>query len=121
MKLRYVQAWVDDEGRPHQYFRRHGFKTVPLPGLPGSCEFMASYQEALDGAPAPIGAKRTVGGSVSAAIVRDYASVRYFGSLAPGTQAMRRAILERFRADHGDKPIAGLPPKFIALMLDQMK
>ena len=32
---------------------------------------------------------------------------------------MRRAILERFRADHGDKPIAPLPPKFIAVMLPE--
>ena len=34
---------------------------------------------------------------------------------------MRRAILERFRREHGDKPIALLPQKFIAVMLSTMK
>jgi integrase len=34
---------------------------------------------------------------------------------------MYRAILERFRAEHGDKPLALLPPKFIALTLSKMK
>jgi hypothetical protein len=39
MKLpKYVQHWVDDEGRPHCYFRRPGFPRVPLKGLPWSPE-----------------------------------------------------------------------------------
>jgi hypothetical protein len=41
----------------------------------------------------------------------------HFCSLAAGTQGMRRAILERFRAEHGDKPVALLPQKFISLSL----
>ena len=47
-KLQYVQGWVDDEGRVHRYFRRRGFPRVRLPGLPGSAEFMAAYQAALE-------------------------------------------------------------------------
>ena len=57
---------------------------------------------------------------MSAALVGYYSSTLYFGALAPGTQAMRRAILERFRADHGYRPIATLPQKFIALTLGKM-
>ena len=34
---------------------------------------------------------------------------------------MRRAILERFRAEHGDRPIALLPQQFIALTLSKMR
>jgi len=34
---------------------------------------------------------------------------------------MRRCILERFRAEHGDKPIATLPQKFIVLTLGKLK
>ena len=42
MKLpKYVQHWVDDEGRPHCYLRRPGFPRVPLKGLPWSPSFMA--------------------------------------------------------------------------------
>jgi integrase len=58
---------------------------------------------------------------VSAALVGYYDSTAYFGSLAPATQAMRRAILERFRAEHGDKPIALLPQKFISLTLNKLR
>ena len=51
MKLpKYVQHWVDDEGRPHCYFRRRGFPRVPLKGLPWSPSFMAEYEKAMSGA-----------------------------------------------------------------------
>ena len=120
--FRFVQSFIDRKtGAVFHYFRRPGYRRVRLPGLPGSREFMAAYQTALDQQPVPIGAKRSHAGSVSAAIAAYYDSTQYFGSLAPGTQAMRRAILERFREAHGDKPIAGLPPKFISLTLDRMK
>ena len=44
---KYVHGFVDRHGRPRFYFRRAGFKKVPLPGLPWSPEFMAAYQEVL--------------------------------------------------------------------------
>jgi hypothetical protein len=94
---------------------------IPLPGLPGSAEFNRAYEGALATVTvtAPIGAKRTKPGSVSAAIVGYYTSLE-FRSLAAVTQKRRRAILERFRADPGDKPIALLPQKFIATVLGKM-
>jgi integrase len=121
MRLRYVQAWVDAEGRVHRYFRRRGYPRVRLPGLPGSAEFMAAYQAALEGPGLEIGvAKRSKPGSVSTAIAAYYGSPD-FAAFATGTRTTRRAILERFRAEHGDKPIALLPRKFIALTLSKMK
>ena len=81
---------------------------------------MAAYQAALDGPPTPIGYERSKSGTVSATIAAYYLSLD-FAALAPGTQGMRRAILERFRAEHGDKPIALLPSKFIALSLHKLK
>jgi integrase len=41
-----------------------------------------------------------------------------FRALNGGTPAKRRAILERFRDQHGDKPVRLLPRKFIVHMLD---
>jgi integrase len=120
IRLKYVQAWVDGDGRAHHYFRRPGFPRVRLPGLPGSAAFMRAYEEALGGPRLEIGAKRSKPGSVNAAIAGYYTSLE-FRSLAAGTQAIRRAILERFRAAHGDKPIAILPPKFIAAVLSTKK
>ena len=89
--------------------------------MPGSAEFMAAYQAALATPHIEIGAAtRSKPGSVSTAIAAYYGSPD-FAVLAPGTKAMRRAILERFRNEHGDKPIALLPQKFIGLILAKMK
>jgi len=82
---------------------------------------MAAYQAALGSRPELIGvANRSKPGSVSAAIVSYYGS-QSFRNLTGGTPAMRRAILERFRGQHGDKPIALMPKKFIVALLDQME
>ena len=122
LRLKYVHAFVDHDGRPRHYFRRKGFKLTPLPGVPGSAEFMAAYQATLDAAtPVEIGAtKRSSPGSLSAAIAAYYSSLE-FRALTGGTPAKRRAILETFREQHGDKPVRLLPRKFIVHMLSTMK
>src|SRR5215472_11220750 len=110
MKLpKYVQAWVDAEGRPHCYFRRRGFPRVPLKGLPWSPSFMAEYEKAMSGARTAIGAGRVKPGSVAAVIAEYFDSQQFFTSKRPGTQRMRRGILERFRAAYGERPFASLP------------
>src|SRR5262249_37879657 len=99
MKLpKYVQAWVDEEGRPHCYFRRRGFPRVRLPGLNWSPSFMAEYEKAMSGARTAIGAGRVKPGSVAAVVAEYLDSRQFFGSKSAGTQRMRRGILERFRA-----------------------
>jgi integrase len=52
-----------------------------------------------------IGSSRTVAGTVNAGLVSYYQS-GFFKALAESSQKTRRAELERFRADHGDKRIA---------------
>jgi integrase len=121
LRLKFVQAFVDRKtGAVFRYFRRPGFPRVRLPGLPGSREFNEAYQAALEGPYVEIGAKRSKPGSVSM-VVAAYFGSNDFSGLAAGTRAMRRQILERFREAHGDKPIALLPSKFVALTLSQMK
>jgi integrase len=121
LRLPYVHEFLDRHGKVHRYFRRCGCKAVRLPGHPGSAEFMTAYQAAFDGMAGPplIGASRTKPGTVNAAIVGYYQSLA-FRSLAPSTQAMRRAILERFRLEHGDKRIAMLSQNHVAHMLSRM-
>ena len=53
-----------------------------------------------------IGANRTRTGTINALIVDYYKSAAFTEELTPETQRMRRNILERFRADHGDKRAA---------------
>ena len=50
LHLKYVQSY-----RGYHYFRRKGMPCIPLPGIVGSAEFMAAYQQALVAAPKPIG------------------------------------------------------------------
>jgi integrase len=118
LRLRYVHAFVDRHGRPRHYFRRHGRRT-PLPGLPGSVEFNRAYEQALAGTPptAEVGAARTVAGSVNAMIV-GYLGSAAFGQLALASQRQYRRIFEELRHKHGDRSIATLERRHLALMLE---
>ncbi|SHM37725.1 tyrosine-type recombinase/integrase [Bradyrhizobium lablabi] len=103
---KFTHGYVDQHGRPRFYLRRPGHAKIPLPGLPWSPEFMEARQTALDGdaGKVEIGAKRTVDGSVSHGLIGYYKS-NFFTGLADSSQKMRRAELERFRNDHGDKRV----------------
>jgi hypothetical protein len=99
----YVHGYLDRHGKPRHYFRRPGRVSTPLPGLPWSDEFMTAYVAALNNSlPVTIGISRTKPGTVEEAVARYLGSIA-FGNFQPSTQAMRRAILERFRVEHGDK------------------
>src|SRR5215211_2396940 len=119
---RYVHAFIDRHGKPRYYLRRPGFKRVPLPGLPYSPEFMEAHAFGMAGnAPKiEIGASRTRPGTVDAAVIAYYGRPSFTG-LAPQTRNNRRAILERFRAEHGDKRIALLQRTHIVHMLGKKK
>src|SRR6266851_4786712 len=98
IKLDRVHEFKDRHGRVRRYVRLPGRRKVPLPGAPGTEEFMAVYQAAIADAPRrEIGAGRTEAGTVNAAIVAYYGHSSFL-SLAVQTQKMRRAILEKFRA-----------------------
>jgi integrase len=113
----YVQGFIDRHGKPRWYFRRPGFKRMPLPGLPWSPEFMAAYEAAMERTPRiEIGASRTKPGTVAAAVV-NYFNSWAFRNLAAETRRTRKNILERFRAEHGDKRIALLQPEHVKIML----
>jgi hypothetical protein len=119
MKLpKYVQAWVDRDGRARCYFRRRGYPLVQLRGVPWSPSFMAAYEAALTGPRTAIGAGRIKPGSVSAVVAEYLDSQQFFASKSAGTQRMWRGILERFRAAYGDRPFALLPAEWIEALLD---
>jgi integrase/recombinase XerD len=119
LPLRYVNEYRDVRGKVRRYFRRRGQKKVPLPGLPGSEEFMRAYQEALsrEAPPLEIGASRTASGTIDALIVTYFRSRTFTEALAPETQRMRRNILDRFRTEHGGKRVATLESKHVATLI----
>jgi hypothetical protein len=98
-RVRFPQAW------PFHLLERHAVERT----------FHAPYPAALDGVKAQaqdIGAGRIKPGTINALIVSYYKLV--FPLLKPSTQRQRRYILERFRAEHGDKPVARLEQHHIA-------
>jgi site-specific recombinase XerC len=118
IKLQFVQAFVDRHGRARHYFRRRGRKQIPLPGLPGSDEFMAAYQAALAAMPNPveIGASKTKPGTVDALVVAYYKTAEW-NTLDPETQKTRKRIIEKFRVAHGGKRVALLHGDHIEIMM----
>jgi integrase len=121
IRLKYINEFIDRHGKLRRYIRVPGRKKVPLNGAPGSEEFMATYTAALAEAPRrEIGASRTQAGTVNAAVIAYYTDAS-FRALAPGTQQMRRAILERFRADYGKRRIALLQRAHIINLLGAKK
>jgi integrase len=111
-------SWnYDRHGKRRVRFRKGGFSTY-LTGTPWSDDFMAQYAAALDGVKAQsteIGKDRTIPGSVDALAVSYYKLV--FPRLKISTQAERRWIIERFRGEHGTKPVRILKREHIAAII----
>jgi integrase len=122
IRLKYVNSFANRD-RKNQlvryYFRRRGTKAIPLPGVPGSEEFMAAYSAALTILPdhhSEIAANRTRAGTINALVVAYYRSGEWY-ALADETQKTRRRIIERFRAQHGEKRVTLLRREHILKML----
>jgi hypothetical protein len=92
---KFVQGFIDRHGKPRFYFRRAGFKPVPLPGLPWSPEFMQAYEAAIAGQPAAIGSARVLPGSMHALAISYYGSADFLRMKA-SSQRVRKNIIERF-------------------------
>jgi len=95
-------------------FRRNGVSAY-LTGIPWGEDFMRQYAAALQGAqpqPSTIGASRTLPGSINALVVSYYGSPDFRG-LKASTATVRKNIIERFRREHGNKPVARLERKHV--------
>ena len=101
---RYVTAYWRD-GKKYVRARRHG-ATYYFKSLPGTEAFAFEYQQWLAGKQfvEGVGASRTKTGSVSALIAKYYRSAEW-ANLSDANKATYKGIIERFRANHGDKPV----------------
>jgi len=115
IQLQYVHVYKDRHGKTRRYFRKPGFKKIPLRGEPGSEEFAAAYQAAMCGNELPrqeIGEKRTKPGTVAALTVAYYNSGE-FTTLAQSTQRAYRNIIDNFRDKYGERQAGNLKPAHI--------
>jgi hypothetical protein len=124
---KYVHGFIDRHGRPRFYFRRRGFKEVPLPGLPWSPTFMNAYEQALAGQAIEIGASRVKPGTMRALAISFFNSPS-FHALRPTTRSTYRNIITRLceqrdNNDHpiGDKAAAGLRREHVVKLMAAAK
>src|SRR3954468_4716054 len=121
IKLKYLNGFSNRDRKSQRvryYFRRRGMESIPLPGIPGSEEFMAAYSMALAMIPdiAEIGASRTSPGTINALAI-DYYRSQEWKDLAADSRKKRWRVIECFRAKHGDKRVALLRQEHIEKML----
>jgi integrase len=114
---KYVSEFQDRHGKWRTRARRKCWPTHYFAAQPGTDEFWAEYRAWRDGERLEVGIKRTRPGSINDVIARYYRSVEWTG-LAPSSQTTRRYTLERFREEHGDKPVAQLKREHVQRMVE---
>jgi integrase len=116
---KYVSEFADRHGKIRVRFRRKGQEPYYFKAKSWTSEFMAEYQACLDRAAAPaltIGAARSKPGTVSALIAAYYASPEFLG-LSETSRATYRGIIERFRAEHGDKRVVTIERQHVKAII----
>lgn len=101
----HAKPYTDCRGRRRWRFRKGGF-SAELGTKYGSDEFIMRYEAAVEGhrVRGLIGAERTTPGSVSALVASYYRSPGFLG-LSDSTKRTYRGMIEKFRQEHGDKPV----------------
>jgi len=108
ISLRYVHEYRDRHGKVRRYLRRPGLPRTPLPGVPGSAEFMSAYQAALAEVPPvrqPEHGLGTFGG-----LVADYYRSPAVSNLRPNSQQAYRLVLNSLVEKHGHRLVRDLEP-----------
>jgi len=106
IQLPYIQQYRDRTGKLRHYFRRPAFSRIPLPGPPGSSEFMAAYQSALSKRQQPVGTHKE--GTISALVLAFYQSAS-FDNLQPESKRTYRLVLDKFRQEDGHRLVRDMP------------
>lgn len=104
IELRYVRRDRDRHGNERIYLRVPGQKQVRLRKQPGSPEFLAEYQAALDAQSGADHPGIVIDGSLRW-LCRAYYRTPEFRALDPGTQSVRRAHLESICGSKTDKGV----------------
>jgi integrase len=114
-KLDFVDVQRDRQGRIRYYYFRRAGRRWPLPGEPGTPEFMAAYWR-FHAETEPVRSPTRHGpipGSFGALVQAFFAERKFQVERRPNTQKMYRQIIEPLAERHGDKPVALLERKHI--------
>jgi integrase len=99
LRLKYVDRFTDRHGRQRHYFRRNRGARIPLPGLPGSAEYTAAYQDALSDEKPRLEAKWRGSPGTFARLAQDYYASADFARLRPATAARYRQDIDKLVHD----------------------
>src|SRR5580704_2496046 len=120
LRLKYVNEYLDRHGKIRRYFRRPGCRSVKLPGLPGSIEFMAAYQAALAvAAPPPPSPRHVIAGSLADVAAGFFRSAD-FANLSPSSQRAYRLALKPILAAHGHRLVRDLPKAAARTIIEEI-
>ncbi len=101
IRLKYIDRFIDRHGRERYYYRPNRGARTPLPGRPGSPEFMAAYEEATRGQKIKTVPRQRGAPGTFDRLAQDYFSSSDFSRLAPSTQKTYRSVIERLIIDEG--------------------
>jgi integrase len=116
IKLPYLASYRSD-GKTYYYVRRKRHPNVRVDGIPGTAEFMASYQAALVSSPAR---ERRHGPGTFGSLVLDFYSSVEFANLKPSSQRIYRRVLDSVAEKHGHRPAAALPSEKAAKLIEDI-
>jgi site-specific recombinase XerD len=106
IRLPYVNVYRDRHGTIRRYVRRRGCPRTPLPGIPGSAEFMAAYQAALAEVAPPQG---NAGAGTLKQLILDFERSAEFANLKASSKETYRATLGPIVDTHGHRLVRDLP------------
>lgn len=106
IRLAYVKEYRDQSGKVRRYLRRSGQRLVPLPGAPGSAEFMEAYQTAIKNKAAP---SSRHGAGTFGRLAEDYFRSVEFANLKPNSKALYHFAIDPVAREHGHRLIRDLP------------
>jgi hypothetical protein len=106
IRLPYIQEYKDRTGKVRRYLRRPGYKRLPLPGTPGSRQFMAAYEAGLAVREAP--RHKHDDGTIGALVVGFYRS-SLFTRLKPSSQRLYRSVLDKFSQEDSHRLVRDAP------------
>jgi len=108
IKFKFVNSYYDRFGKLRHRFRRGG-KGRALPGLAGSEEFMAAYQECLaDNKPGAAVSRN--GEGTFGRLINAYYGSRAFHDLKPSSRKIYGYVLEPLAKAHGHRLVKDLRP-----------
>ncbi len=112
-----VTEYQDRHGKWRYRFRKRGLPTYHFRNAPGTPEFLVELEAARNGKTEK--PPRFIAGTVDALCVAFYGS-QGWQRMQPSSQRTYRGIIERWRKQHGQKPIARLEPRHVDRWLADM-